>query len=334
MLSGREGQVLRWVIVNQVDVGAETGARIDTLEQIVTEKRILRNAVGERSLEGIDVIDAFSDVTAFVKQILIHVRDGCRVRIDAHVSRKDLGERGTAGAHDVDANPRLQDSVAFRDAAQTVVEPRTVQRMRQRPDETAPSFEREMRVRIQRNDVPHRLKQLEITVQDEVARVRRSTQHAIEFRKLAALAFPAHPESLAWIPAPLAMKVEKAIRTVPRVQVVDALFRVSENGDILRPRWFTRVPKISQQAEVEVGVAIPQKSHFQVVKQRIQPRLGFDNRRDHDDRAIGGWNPVPHGELRQRAWRNLRRDDQIDQADDQLAHRQEHGKRHEPQSRS
>src|SRR6185503_13872607 len=145
-----------------------------------------------------------------------------------------------------------------------LVEPWAVQRMRQRTDETASRFERKMRIRIQRDDVPHRPNQVEITVQDDVARVRRSPQHAIEFRKFAALAFPAHPQSLAGIPAPLAMKIEEAICTVPRVQVVDALFRVSENGGILRPRRFTRVPKISQQAEVEVRIAIPQKSHFQV----------------------------------------------------------------------
>ena len=48
------------------------------------------------------------------------------------------------------------------------------------------------------------------------AGVRRAAQQAVELLDLAALALPAHPDSLALVPPPVAMEEEEAIRVVRR----------------------------------------------------------------------------------------------------------------------
>src|SRR5262249_41360998 len=99
-----------------------------------------------RGLERINVVDPFSDIAAFVEQVLIDVRDGCRVGIDADMSREDLGKGCASGADDVDTNARLQDAIPLGDAIQAVIESRTIQRVRQRPDQPSSGFEGKLRV--------------------------------------------------------------------------------------------------------------------------------------------------------------------------------------------
>lgn len=49
----------------------------------MAEDAILREAIAERLLEGIDLIDPLADEGPFSKQVLIHVRPGACVGIDA-----------------------------------------------------------------------------------------------------------------------------------------------------------------------------------------------------------------------------------------------------------
>ena len=224
MLSRGKCEVLRRVVVDQLDIGAQAGARVRTLEQIVTEQRILRHAIVERSIEGIDVVDALADVAAFVEQILIHVRDGRRVRIDADMSGEDLRERRPVGADDVDADTRLQDAVTFRDTAQALIEPRSVQRVRQRPDEPPAGFQGKLGIGIERDDVSNRLKKFDVrrgsTTKLVSVAPRSSRLNSASLPRLRS--HPIQRRSPA-IPAALAVKIEKPLRAVVRIQFVDAL---------------------------------------------------------------------------------------------------------------
>ncbi len=91
-------QVVRRVVVHQVDVGAESRPRVEALEEVVTEERVFGHASVERLGERIDVVDPLADEAALVKDVLIDVRDRARVRVDADVAGKDLRERGAARA--------------------------------------------------------------------------------------------------------------------------------------------------------------------------------------------------------------------------------------------
>jgi hypothetical protein len=76
-------------LLDDLDVGREARAGKNTLEEIVAEESIVRYAPGERRLEGIDVIDAFTSVGTLAEQVLIDVRDRRRIRIYAGGTRRD-----------------------------------------------------------------------------------------------------------------------------------------------------------------------------------------------------------------------------------------------------
>jgi hypothetical protein len=64
---------------------SRAGARERPLDEIVTEQRVVGKAPFGRASKDVDVVDAFSRERPFAEQILIDVRHGCRVRIDARV---------------------------------------------------------------------------------------------------------------------------------------------------------------------------------------------------------------------------------------------------------
>jgi hypothetical protein len=78
-------QVIGGIVVHEECVRAQPGAGIEPLEEVVAQQRVLGHPVGQRRLEGVHVIDPLPDVTAFVEQVLIHIRHGRRVRVDSNV---------------------------------------------------------------------------------------------------------------------------------------------------------------------------------------------------------------------------------------------------------
>ena len=82
------GEVVAGIVVHQVRIGDEAGARIEAFEEIMTQQRVFRHAPGERRLERVHVVDALADVAALVKHVLIEVGHGRRVGIDADVPRE------------------------------------------------------------------------------------------------------------------------------------------------------------------------------------------------------------------------------------------------------
>ena len=152
-----ERQVVRGIVIDEMDVGAQARSRVHALEQVVAEQRVGRNAPVERGAEGVDVVDALANVAAFVEEVLIDVGDRGGIRIEADVAGEDLRERRAVGALDAHLDPRLQHAIALGHAAKAGVETWTVERVRQRAHQTARRLHRELRVGVERDDVPHRL---------------------------------------------------------------------------------------------------------------------------------------------------------------------------------
>ena len=67
VVAHRVDVVTRGEVLNHLDIGGETGAGEDALEQIVAEQSRVRDPAGERGLEGIDVIDALARIRAFAQ---------------------------------------------------------------------------------------------------------------------------------------------------------------------------------------------------------------------------------------------------------------------------
>ena len=98
MLARRRDVVARGKFLDHLDVGDQTGARENALQQIVAEHRVLRNAALERGLEDVDIVDALAGIGAFFEQILIDVGNREGIGIEAAGARKDALEQRTFAA--------------------------------------------------------------------------------------------------------------------------------------------------------------------------------------------------------------------------------------------
>ncbi len=103
------------VVVHHLHVGDERGARVEPLEEIVRQQRVLGNAPADGRLESVDVVESLAREAPFAEEVLVGVRDRRRIGIDAGVPGVDAREERPAGARKVDAHARLKDAVALRD---------------------------------------------------------------------------------------------------------------------------------------------------------------------------------------------------------------------------
>ena len=122
VLAPRVGEHARRVLVDQLDVRDERDARVQALEQVVRQQRVLRHGVFERRGERVDVVEALAGEDAFAEQILVGVGDRGRVGIDAGVPGVEPREQRAGRARERDADARLEDAVALGDAADRRIE--------------------------------------------------------------------------------------------------------------------------------------------------------------------------------------------------------------------
>ena len=92
MLPGGGDVIARWKFLDDLDVRDQSGAREDSLEQVMTQKRVVGNAAAQRGFENIDVVDALAAVRTFAEQILVHVGNCKRIRVDAARAGEDALE--------------------------------------------------------------------------------------------------------------------------------------------------------------------------------------------------------------------------------------------------
>ncbi len=148
-------QHARRIVVDDLDVGDERRTRIETFEQVVRQQGVFRRAALERRDKRIDIVKAFARKNAFFEQILIDVGDGRGVRIDTGMAGVRSSEQRPCRAGHRDADSRLQNPVASGDAAEAGIEVRTVQRMRDDPDQFFGDVARQTCVRIERDAIPY-----------------------------------------------------------------------------------------------------------------------------------------------------------------------------------
>ena len=98
LLPLRGGQVARRILVENLDVRHEPGTSDRSLDEIVAQQCVLREAAGRRALERRDVVDALPGVGALAEEVLIDIGHGRGVWIDARVSRRK-SPRSASGSH-------------------------------------------------------------------------------------------------------------------------------------------------------------------------------------------------------------------------------------------
>ena len=129
VLAPRVGEHARRVVVDQLESLDERRARVEALEQVVRQERVLGHAPVERRAERVDVDQPLAGEDALAEQVLVGVRDRGRVGVDAGVARVEPREERAGGALEGDADARLQDAVALGDAALGGIEAGAVQRV-------------------------------------------------------------------------------------------------------------------------------------------------------------------------------------------------------------
>ena len=214
MLARRGDVVARRKLLDDLDVGDESGPREDPLEEVVTEQGVLGDPAGERRFEHVDVVDALAGVRAFPEQILIHVGDGERVRVQAAGAREHpLEERAfwLTGSDGVTRGCSTAYPSTTRPVAR--IQPRTIERMRHFSDQALRRSAWQARVGVQRDHVPNRGRWNRDGAADRhKGGVGRAAQPAIQLVQLPPLAFPADPRALTLVPEPPPMKQEETRR--------------------------------------------------------------------------------------------------------------------------
>ena len=117
----------------------------------------------------------------------------------------------SCGAGERDTNPWLEDAVAFGDAANRRVEGRTIEWMRDDPDQLLGDVARQAGVAVERDAVAHLLQHGRVADGGDKAGIGRSPQQAVELLDLAPFAFPSHPHRLARVPLALTVEEEEAV---------------------------------------------------------------------------------------------------------------------------
>ena len=292
VLAGRRDQVVRRELVEQLDVGHQPRPGEDALEQVVAQERVLRHAVRHRHVEGVEVVDPLAGVAAFTEQVLVHVRDRERVRVDPGRSRVDPLEDGCLVLlRQRRRDPWLEHAVAVGHTAGLRIEGRLVERMGDRPYEACHRAPRQPRVRVERDHVAHvgrRGGSRPVGRQEPGGR--RAAQEGIQLVELATLALPAHPAAFGLVPGSPPVEQQEPGASpgglaVALVEPVDGRHRRREElvvaGDVLG----RGVEPVRQQREPDVPVLVGEIVDLQAAHLGIDVRRAGEERRHDDERA-------------------------------------------------
>jgi hypothetical protein len=148
--------VARRVFLVELHIAQQCRARIAAFEQVVAKDAVLREAIGKRRLERIDVVDSLADERTLAEHVLVHVGPPRACKGPCPALRVQARVPGASRPGEADAHARLQDSVALGHDASRRVEARAVEGMRHDGDELPRAIARELRVGVERDHVAHR----------------------------------------------------------------------------------------------------------------------------------------------------------------------------------
>ena len=83
-------QVAGRVFLEQLHVAHQPRPGVAAFEQVVAQDPVLREPPPEGRLECVHVVDPLADEGALAEQVLVYVRDGARVGVDARLSPEQL----------------------------------------------------------------------------------------------------------------------------------------------------------------------------------------------------------------------------------------------------
>ena len=256
-------------------------------EEIVAENGVLGDAILDRPQERGHVVDALAGENAGAEHILVHVGGRAGVDVDGRIARIEMGEmrRGLVGRQELE--PGLQNGVSPRDPPGARIEPRPVQRVRKRPDQTRGRSRGQFRVGIE-NDGEHdpfQAREIALGLRKGGLRLRSPGQEGIEGFQFAALALPAHPTPLGRVEAASAMQEHErpALAIVMTgIQGPDGLMQTTLDAGVAGLMLFRRVRQVGQKDEAQRRVPVGQPPDLQFLGDVRDLVFAADNHRDDD----------------------------------------------------
>ena len=237
MRAPRGGEVARGVVVEHLHVRHETGSREGSLDEIVAEQGVIRKSALGGSAKHVHVVDALAGERPLAEQVLIDVRHGRRVRVDARMPGVDGGEPRLARARQRHAHPRLQDAVAAHHASPFGVVLGAIERMGHGADECGRGAGRQDRVGIERHDIADAAQPREIAFGHGECGVAGAADVGVELDELAPLPLPPHPNAVGGVPSPGAVQEIEGRVAAAVVQRADAVERRADDRVVVLRGW-------------------------------------------------------------------------------------------------
>src|ERR1700751_2211041 len=166
------------------------------------------------------------------------------------------------------SDARLQDSVSGSHNATARIDNSAVQRVGHRADHGGGGSARELRVRVEGDDVVNARECVEIAGFYREG-IEIAAQILVEVEKLATLSLPSHPDTLPRVENAMAMEQQEGAMSgrsgVAEVKVVgEAYSEIDEGIGVVFAGATDGVGQIGEQCKVQIGILICQKSDFKV----------------------------------------------------------------------
>ena len=311
-------------------IGDRRAAGQRAFQQVMAEDAVLGQALRQHGVQGLHMEKALADETAFSKEVLVHIRSGCAVGVHAPLSgKKPLPGRGLPrlrqGCHHV----RLQDAVAAYDLAPGGIQFRLVVRVLGDAHQGPDLARRQFGVAVQRQHIAHAGRQVgqHAHLQEGGRHFRRQRRH--QLLELAALALPAHPQALRRAEGPGAVQQQKALRLalpggVAQVERLYLFACLREQRLIVGRALPVRIRPIAQQREMDTVLRIGEIVQLQAVCQFGDGSRLAQQRRNDDQGARRGVDPLLQEKARQMRWSGGLADEPVHQGQNRLGGREKH----------
>ncbi|MCY1400480.1 hypothetical protein D9M71_155700 [compost metagenome] len=288
----------------------------------MTEDAVVWQTALERLFEGVNLIDTLADERAVLEQVLINIRDGTGIGVDAGIATEQAGVCRASRAGQADPDAWLKDRVAADNLSAVFIEHWVVQGVHHGADALAPDVAGQQGIGVQCDDKANRRQGFDVANDHCKAVLPFAPQQGIELCEFPAFAFMPHPYPLGRAPVPGPVQQEKPVDLAIGIFFVERLDQFARQGKqrgILRHHLGRGIHEITEQCEVQVGIAIGQEAHFQAFGQCLDVAgIGEHRRYRHQRTRLGryAFAVVQAGQYR---WGYREGHQPVDQADGQAA---------------
>ena len=120
------------IVLDHDNVGSQSGPRIGTLNEIMTEEGIPRKTAGKNARHRVHFVNPFTGECAFAEQILVNVGDGAGIRVKPTLASENGCQSRARRALHTHIDAGLQNAISGHHDITDGVDDRLIQRVRNR----------------------------------------------------------------------------------------------------------------------------------------------------------------------------------------------------------